>query len=197
MHRPVVVALATLAVSLSGLTAGAPTALAARPDANVIWGPMSIGGKSEFAVYHNLGVGIFQTDLNWADVASTRPADPRNPNDPAYHWPPDISYAIQHAARFHIRVLLMVWETPPWANGGLAWNYPPTDPSALGDFLTAASRHYPSVHLWMIWGEPSRQPNFAILTPAPPDATQLTPAQAQAPHVYAQMSTPATARSAG
>ena len=187
MHRPVVVALATLAVSLSGLTAGAPTALAARPDAKAIWGPMSIGGKSEFAVYHNLGVGIFQTDLNWADVASTRPANPRNPNDPAYHWPPDISYAIQHAARFHMRVLLMVWETPPWANGGLAWNYPPTDPSALGDFLTAASRHYPSVHLWMIWGEPSRQPNFAILTPAPPDATQLTPAQAQAPHVYAQM----------
>jgi hypothetical protein len=102
-------------------------------------------------------------------------------------WPADISYAIQHALHYHMQILLQVFGTPSWANGGLARNYPPTDVSALADFLTAAARRYPSVHLWMIWGEPNRQANFGIVVPVSPEATVLTAAQAQAPHVYAQM----------
>ena len=180
------IALATLAVVLIALFPAAPAPLAAPSDAKAIWGPMTINGKSEFPVYHDLGVGIYQTDLWWDQVAPTAPQNPRDPNDPAYHWQSDISYALAHAARFHMRVLLMVWSTPSWANGGLGWNYPPSDPNALGDFLTAAARRYPSVHLWMIWGEPSRQPNWALDTPVSPDAT-LTPEQAQAPQAYAQM----------
>ena len=185
-HRHFAVALATLTIGLVGLLASASPAVAARSDAKAIWGPVSIGGKSEFPVYHDLGVGIYQMDLWWDQVAPTAPQNPQDPNDPAYQWPSDISYAIAHAARFHMRVLLMVWSTPGWANGGLGWNYPPTNPSAIGDFLTAASRRYPSVHLWMIWGEPSRQANWGLDTPVPPDAT-LTPEQAQGPHAYAQI----------
>jgi hypothetical protein len=39
----------------------------------------------------------------------------------------------------------------------------------------------------MIWGEPSRKPAFGIVQAAPATATTLTPAQARAPHVYAQL----------
>jgi transcriptional regulator with XRE-family HTH domain len=39
----------------------------------------------------------------------------------------------------------------------------------------------------MIWGEPNRQPNFAIGVPADPSASSLTPAQAKRPEVYAQL----------
>jgi hypothetical protein len=176
-----------LIVATIALAAGAPAALGARSDAKAIWGPVSTGGKSEFPVYHDLGVGIFEMNLNWAEAAPTAPRNATDPRDPAYLWPPDISYAIQQAERYHMRVMLLVQETPAWANGGKAWNYPPTHVGALAQFLTAASRRYPSVHLWMIWGEPDRQPNFALTTHVPRDARRLTPAQARAPRAYAQM----------
>ena len=66
---------------------------------------MSIDGRSQFPLYHNLGVGIFQMSLHWADVAPQAPQNPTNPDDPAYEWPADISYAIQHALRYHMRVV--------------------------------------------------------------------------------------------
>src|SRR4051794_12399684 len=59
-----------------------------------IWGPIEVGGQSQFPVYRDLGVGIFQKQLSWNRVATRRPADPRNPNDPAYSWPTDIDRAI-------------------------------------------------------------------------------------------------------
>ena len=50
--------------------------------------------------------------------------------------------------------------TPAWANGGRASDWAPTNAADYGDFLTAAAHRYPSVHLWMIWGEPNRGGNF-------------------------------------
>jgi hypothetical protein len=49
----------------------------------------------------------------------------------------------------------------------------------------AAARRYPSVHLWMIWGEPSRHQNFEPLTGAPRFATLLNAHERLAPHLYA------------
>jgi hypothetical protein len=166
---------------------GAAAALGARSDQKAIWGPVSVGGTSEFPVYHQLDVGIFEMDLNWAAVAPTPPRNARNPADPGYLWPSDISYAIQQASLYGVRVMLQVIATPPWANGGRAWNYPPTRASALAEFLTAASRRYPAVHLWMIWGEPDRRANFALDQRVRARARRLTAAQTVAPHVYAQM----------
>jgi hypothetical protein len=186
LHPRMRIRIGTVLITSLALIASAP-ALGARSGAKAIWGAVSIAGKSQFPLYHNLGVGIFETSIDWASVAPQAPRGGRNPNDPAYHWPADISYAIQHALRYHMRVLLEVLGDPGWANGGQAWNMPPTDPSAFADFLGAASRRYPSVHLWMIWGEPTRTPLFGTVVPVPPDATQLTPAQAAAPHQYAQM----------
>jgi hypothetical protein len=131
-------------------------------DQKAIWGPTTVNGQSEFPVYRDLGVGIYEMGLNWAGVAPTSPRNAADPNDPSYHWPADVDYAIQQATSFHMRVLLLVQQTPSWANNGAGWNYPPTNPTAFGDFVTAASRRYPSVHLWMIWGEPSRSPNWAL-----------------------------------
>jgi hypothetical protein len=176
-----------IVVAAITVAAGASAALAARSDQKAIWGPLSIGGRSEFPVYHRLGVGIFEMDLGWSAVAPTRPQNPSDPADPAYQWPADISYAIQQASRYHMRVMLQAIGTPAWANGGNAWNYPPTRASALAEFLTAASRRYPSVHLWMIWGEPDRRGDFALTSHVSRRAGALTPAQARAPHVYARM----------
>ncbi|HEY2592459.1 MAG TPA: hypothetical protein VGK33_01010 [Chloroflexota bacterium] len=165
----------------------AAEASAARSDAKAIWGPVSIGGKSEFPVYHGLGVGIFEMALKWAAAAPTPPSNASDPADPAYRWPANISYAIQQASRYHMRVMLQVSATPAWANGGAGWTYPPADVGALGQFLTAASRRFPSIHLWMIWGEPDGQANFALTTNVSWRARRLTPSQARAPHIYAEM----------
>jgi hypothetical protein len=152
-----------------------------------IWGPPTLNGVSQFPLYHTLGTGIYETDLGWSQTASTRPKHPLDPSDPAYHWPSSLSYEIQKASVYHMRVLIMVNETPDWANGGRAANWVPSRVSDLANFLTAAAHKYPSVHLWMVWGEPSRRPNFEPLTPASPKEGRLTRAQAAAPHKYARM----------
>src|SRR5205085_2138319 len=44
---------------------------------------------------------------------------------------------------------------PAWANGGQDRAGPPSNPKNFADFAYAASKKYPSVRLWMIWGEPN------------------------------------------
>jgi hypothetical protein len=85
-----------------------------------------------------------------------------------------------------MRVLLQIIRTPGWANGGRSWNWAPAHPGDMAAFAAAAAREYPAVHLWMIWGEPSRQGNFDPLVPAAP-GTRLNAAQRAAPHRYARL----------
>jgi hypothetical protein len=152
-----------------------------------IWGPVDFRGKPQFPIYHQLGAGIWQSSLNWSDTAPTEPAHPTDPSDPAYRWPADLDRAVVAARRYGIRISLLVAATPGWANGGRPPNWVPSKPGQLADFLTAASRRYPTVKLWMIWGEPSRHETFMPLTPERHNATRLTPQQAAAPRYYARM----------
>lgn len=84
-------------------------------------------------------------------------------------------------------VLLQIVFTPGWANGGHPQNWAPRRASDYAAFATAAARHYPTVHLWMVWGEPTRAQNFAPLVAAVPGAKKLDAAQRAAPHKYAEM----------
>src|SRR2546421_751435 len=137
-------------------------------------------------MYKQLGVSIYETRLNWSQIATRRPRHAASPNDPAYHWPVAIRQALQQANQFHMRVLLQVIGTPSWANGGRPWNWAPNNPADYAAFTAAAAREYPGVRLWMIWGEPSRSPNFRPLTRAKPGA-RLNTAQQRAPHNYARL----------
>ncbi len=129
-----------------------------------IWGPNTLpDGRSAFGTYRDLGVDVLQSRVRWDDVAHTRPARPRDPNDPAYVWPADVDQAVRSARRSGIRVALMVIGTPTWANQGRDWRWVPDRPSDYGDFVAAVARRYPRVRHWMIWGEPSRTPNFQPL----------------------------------
>ncbi len=174
-----------LAVFLA-LIASAP-AYAEYSPKKAIWGPVTVNGQSQFPLYNAMGVGIYEEHLGWSEVAPNPPSDPTNPNDPAYQWPADVTYAISQAAQYHMRVVLQVAGSPAWANGGQAPNYPPNSAGDLAAFLIAAARRYPSVHLWMIWGEPDRKPNFAIDYRVNPNAQRLAPYQARAPRVYAEL----------
>ncbi len=174
------------AVLTALLTALAPAGASAFEKA--VWGPASFHGVNEFPLYHSLGAKIYETELDWNTVAATEPTDPLNPKDKDYRWPKQLATAIAQAKHYGMRVLIEVGNAPAWANGGhqgIGWA--PNVPAAYADFMEAAAREYPSVHLWMIWGEPNREGNFRPETAVSYKATKLTAAQAQAPRLYAQM----------
>jgi len=153
---------ASAAVASASRDAGHAKISSARaPVAKLIWGPVTLpNGKSAFPTYHKLGVNVFEIDLDWATTAPTRPSNPQDPNDPAYQWPAELNVALSQAARYGISICLLVQKTPTWANGGRSSDWEPTDPADYANFLIAASRRYPAVRHWMIWGEPNRDGNF-------------------------------------
>jgi hypothetical protein len=85
-----------------------------------------------------------------------------------------------------MRVLLQLVGVPGWANGGKEWNWVQQHAADFAAFAKAAALRYPDVHLWMIWGEPSRAPNFQPFFPAPP-GTRLNRLQRLAPNIYARL----------
>jgi hypothetical protein len=151
-----------------------------------MWGPAVHEGTSLFPTYQDLGVKIYEDRLSWYSIATRRPRNPTNPNDPAYIWPAEVTQAVAEAKRYHIQVALEIIGAPRWANGGKPWNWAPLHPQEYANFAIAAARRYPSVHLWMIWGEPSRGPDFEPETPAKPFA-RLDTQQKVAPHIYARI----------
>src|SRR3954451_16809696 len=139
------------ALLLVTLVAAAP-APAAPPVRKAFWGPPSVKGVSQFPIYHDLGVDIFQIAIYWQTTAPTRPRHPTDPTDPAYVWPRRIDYAIDQASRYGMSVLIMILGAPPWANGHTAPEFAPRLARDFARFARAASRRYPAVRYWMIWG---------------------------------------------
>jgi len=139
----------------------APTASARVTKA--IWGPVEMpNGSSAFRLYKDLGVDVFQIQVQWNRVAERRPNNPTNPRDPAYEWPSTVDRAVRAGRREGIDVALLVKGSPSWANGGRSPAFAPSN-KAYANFLTAASRRYRSVRRWMVWGEPNRAANFQPL----------------------------------
>jgi hypothetical protein len=127
----------------------------------LIWGGNTLpNGRSAFPTYRRLRVDVLQTQLSWAGTATARPANPTDPNDPAYRWPAALDETMAGAKGVGIKVALLVRQTPGWANGGKAQQFAPDNAKDYADFLTAAARRYPAVRQWMVWGEPTRAGNF-------------------------------------
>lgn len=102
---------------------------------------------------------IVRTLVTWANVAPTRPASPKNSFDPAYQLN-DVDELIRNAQSRGQEVLITIWGTPKWANGGKTPNVAPTKMADLQNFATAlASRYsgrtpgYPFVRFYGIWNE--------------------------------------------
>lgn len=168
--------LATLCAALGML--GSPLAAPADASLKAIWGPAELpDGSSAFPVYKRLGVDVLQHQLSWRDVATRRPARPRDPGDPAYRWPAWLDEVVVEADRNGIRTALMVKRTPDWANGGRGEQRVPSRLRDYADFMVAAARRYRTVRHWMIWGEPTRGDSFE----------PMAPGSSRGPRVYARM----------
>ena len=102
---------------------------------------------------------ILRTIVDWTKVAPTRPAQATDPFDPAYQFG-DIDEFIRNAQQRGTEVLITLWGTPSWANGGQKPQAMPTNLADFQDFARAvASRYsgryagYPYVRFFTIWNE--------------------------------------------
>lgn len=102
---------------------------------------------------------VLRTLVDWSKVAPTRPAQATNSFDPAYKFG-DVDEFVRNAQQRGLEVLITLWGTPGWANGG---QKPQAMPRQLADFQSfaraVASRYsgrfagYPFVRFYTIWNE--------------------------------------------
>ena len=112
-----------------------------------------------FDLAEQANAGIVRTTVYWSRIAQTRPANGANPFDPAYRFD-DLDEFVRNAGLHGMEVMLTIWGTPSWANGGKGQNYAPTSYSSLQNFARAvASRYsgrytgYPFVRYYTVWNE--------------------------------------------
>jgi hypothetical protein len=171
--------LAALAAATVVLAAPAPAGASAyarygvQDDAWLMDGPGTL--EQRLDTLQRLGVGIVRVTLRWNEVAPTKPADARDPADPAYRWDA-YAAALQALHDRGIPALVTLYGSPPWANGGGPPNRLPA--SGFGNFAYAAAQEFPWVHLWTIWNEPNSPAFSAPVSPKLYVRRLLTPAVA-------------------
>ena len=106
---------------------------------------------------------IVRTLVDWSKTAPTRPTSPTSSFDPAYRFD-DIDELVRNAQARGLEVLVTIWGTPKWANGGKTPNVVPTNARDLQNFARAiASRYsgrfqqFPFVGRYSIWNESNLQ----------------------------------------
>jgi hypothetical protein len=138
-------------------------------DASFRW---SAGRGAAFDQARHAHASVLRTIVRWSDVAPRRPTRAASPWDRAYRFD-DLDEFMRRAQQRGIEVLLTLWGTPSWANGGQQPNVPPTDPSDLRAFAHAvADRYsgryagYPFGRFFAIWNEPNSPRFLAADEPA-------------------------------
>ena len=153
-----------IGIAAAALTLGSASAQAApwlkygvQDDAWLAYGsPAAPQADDRLAVLNRLGVDVVRYTLRWDLIAPLPPQRADDPNDPAYQWLGPDDTVLEALHRDHVAVLLTIWGTPWWANGGHAPPYAPRSRSALAQFATAAARRYPWVRRWEVWNEPNQ-----------------------------------------
>jgi hypothetical protein len=107
------------------------------------------------------GATVIRTTVEWSEVAPRPPVRAGDPFDPSLRLD-GIDELVRNAQRLGVEVLLTVWGTPDWANGGAGRNRVPDDLGDLEAFSRAladrySGRHpgYPFVRFYSVWNEPN------------------------------------------
>ena len=121
------------------------------------------GAPAQLDRVQEAGATILRATADWRAIAPTRPARATNPFDKAYNLN-DLDDMIRNAQMRGIQVMLTIWGTPKWANGGNEPNVAPRRVADLQNFARAladrySGRHpgYPYVGRFSIWNEPNLQ----------------------------------------
>jgi hypothetical protein len=102
---------------------------------------------------------IVRTLVEWRTIAPRRPGNAANGFDPSYRFA-DLDEFVRNAQQRGMEVLMTIWGTPMWANGGKGPMYLPTRMADFQNFTRAlATRYsgrrpgYPFVRFYGIWNE--------------------------------------------
>jgi hypothetical protein len=102
---------------------------------------------------------VLRTLVEWHRIAPTRPASASDSFDPAYKFD-DLDDYVRNAQQRGMEVLITLWGTPKWANGGQKPQALPRNMRDFENFARAvASRYsgrnpgYPFVRFYSIWNE--------------------------------------------
>ena len=167
MLRPASVArlLGVLSLALAIFVAASSSPQAARPmlvgfqdDPGFRWSP---DRKATLVAAARAHATIIRATANWWQIAPRKPANAESAFDPAYQFT-DLDDLIRSAAMQGMTVMLTVWGTPSWANGGRPPNVAPVDMHDLFQFALALSDRYsgrfpgfPFVGYYTVWNEPN------------------------------------------
>ena len=143
-----VVALALLVAAPASASSGARYGI--QDDAWLAFGPGTLSQR--VATLDGLGVRVVRFTLRWDAVAPEKPVRAADPSDPAYRWGV-YGKVVDELQAQGIPVLLTLWGSPRWANGGGAPNLLPR--SGMAGFAAAAAARFPFVRLWTVWNEPN------------------------------------------
>jgi hypothetical protein len=173
MRRPGLALLAATLLSALGAAAAqaAPRAyVGVLDDESLRWSPAA-QRLASWSLLQQDHASVTRTMVDWAVVAARRPADGADPFDPAYRWR-DLDDFVRNAQQRGIEVLLTLWGTPRWANGGRKPNVPPSDPRTFGRFAHAVAARYsgrypglPFARFISIWNEPNTPRFLAAADP--------------------------------
>ncbi len=79
--------------------------------------------------------------MNWATIASTKPANPSNGDDPAYGLS-NLDDLVFQSGLYGMRVMINITGTPKWANGNTTPNHLPNKLSDLTTFAKMLATRY-------------------------------------------------------
>ena len=91
------------------------------------------------------GATVIRTTVDWSDAAPRRPSSPRSPFDPVYRLD-DVDDLARQSQLRGMELLITIWGTPEWANGGQERNHAPERPDDLADFAQALADRYSERH---------------------------------------------------
>jgi hypothetical protein len=113
-----------------------------------------------------MGAKLVRYTVDWRQVAPKKPKKAVNPGDPAYDWT-NTDAVLNGLHKHRIAVLVTLYGTPAWANGGRKASAMPASKWSLAAFATAVAQRYPWIRMWEIWNEPNLRsfldPNSPVL----------------------------------
>jgi polysaccharide biosynthesis protein PslG len=101
------------------------------------------------------GVQWVRIDTAWSGIEAT------HKGDRSAWYLRMVDFCVDEARKRGLNVLVTLWSTPAWANGGQNERVPPSDPQNYADFARWAAGHWQGrVAAWEVWNEPDPHQTF-------------------------------------
>jgi hypothetical protein len=99
------------------------------------------------------GARLVRAMAYWHRLAPQRPAAGQPPFDEPRLF--ELDELVAETAERGMEVMLTIWGTPAWANGGGPPNRPPDELDDLREFARGLAARYPQVRRYSVWNEPN------------------------------------------